>query len=846
MKPILYIITNNHFDPTWRRCWQRRFEFKGQTFVSYADIQEYYMLDNLAIARQNPAYKFEAETPHVVQSFLQRHPEALGELQALSCAGRFAVSGSGYLIVDGNMIQGESLVRNLLNGLLWVEETFDQPTRLAVRNDAFGNPAQLPQILRGCELDCASGLVYTYPEGRYWRGLDGSVVFLPHMTAVAHLPQGVVKYRPCPACRGRGEGCPDCAGRGIDTRGQPTLLPDEVDRLALESEGAGVFLMTPEELLPNPEIIAWAEGLRADYNVRFALAGELLAHSRAELAALDNPPADELHPGVELNPNNSGVWVTRIRTKQNVRRQEFALYAAEWLAQLADLQGQPYPRDDFEKVWKKLFFTMFHDAITATHVDPSHAELQEIYAEIEVGTATLRDRALQALIRTAEDEVAVLNPSPHPSTQVASLTLPGERPDLGLTDAHGQAVPVLAVSAPGGSTKIRFLAEGVPGRGTAAYRLARRAPDPLKPLAANILENQRYRVEFDANGLLAVQDKALNRMILEAGEYRPGELIIEHDEGSPWATLHPDQSRTPLSEHTRLLCAEGNRAMQRVVFAVEAPWRAGFVNNGFRARLSLSLVQGLDRLDFTLHVDWDTFNHRLRAAFPLPDCGRHIYEVPFGMLERPPYQPWFGWAAANGDWPASNWAGVEAEGMSVALFNAGTPSYKIETHPQGEVILLSLLRSPAVPTYLHEPENYTMTDYDGMRDAGPHDFDFAVASYNQPFAASPVVPEAHNYNAGLLAVAGRADLPEQPVVESRCACLAASKPAERGDALILRLVEFRGEGGAVEVRLPANVRAVAQTNLLERQPRPLEIKAGKVRLNLRAWEIATLRLEISR
>jgi alpha-mannosidase len=60
------------------------------------------------------------------------------------------------------MIHGESLVRNYVDGLLWVEENFGQKTRLAVRNDAFGNSAQLPQILarmRNCKW--ATGMSYS-------------------------------------------------------------------------------------------------------------------------------------------------------------------------------------------------------------------------------------------------------------------------------------------------------------------------------------------------------------------------------------------------------------------------------------------------------------------------------------------------------------------------------------------------------------------------------------------------------------------------------------------------------------------------------------------------------------
>jgi alpha-mannosidase len=169
----------------------------------------------------------------------------------------------------------------------------------------------------------------------------------------------------------------------------------------------------------------------------------------------------------------------------------------------------------------------------------------------------------------------------------------------------------------------------------------------------------------------------------------------------------------------------------------------------------------------------------------------------------------------------------------------------------GEVILLSLLRSPAVPTYLHEPEFYSMTAYDGMRDEGQHEFEYAVTAYRQPFSDNCIVLDSEGYNAGLLALPGRANLPLMPEVQSDNVRLAAVKWAEdtnedrQGNALILRLVEYRGRAGQAIVNLPGYVHHAAQVNLLERQAQTLPVIHNKLQVNLRAWEIATLRLELS-
>jgi alpha-mannosidase len=362
-----------------------------------------------------------------------------------------------------------------------------------------------------------------------------------------------------------------------------------------------------------------------------------------------------------------------------------------------------------------------------------------------------------------------------------------------------------------------------------------------------VIENSRFRIQADEHGLVSIFDKTLGREIATRGEYRPGELILEHDEGSPWATLCSDQRRAPLALYTRFIGTEMSAGCQRLLFDVDVPREFGFSGNCLRARISVTLVEGLDRVDFKMEADWAAYNHRLRIAMPVPAEGlnKHIYEIPYGMIERKPYEPWFRWAGANGDWPAINWAGVEQPGLSVALLNKGTPSYRIENGTENtEVILLSVLRSPAIPTYLHEPEFYSMTDFDGMRDEGKHAIEFALTAYHCPFHESGIVLDAESYNTAPVVIAGAANLPAMPVFVSDSARISAVKWAEQGNGLVLRVVEFRGQGGESAIRLPDSIHTAEKTNLLERQAQTLPVQHGIVRFDLRPWEIATIKLGV--
>lgn len=842
-KPIVYILIDNHFDPTWRRCFRRRFTASnGDTYASYAEIEALYIEENLALARRHRSYKFQVESPIVLRTYLEAHAGRLPELRRLARAGRFAVGGTGDNIVDANLVLGESLVRNFVSGMLWTERTLGQQPALAVRNDAFGNSAQLPQILRGCGLRWVRGLFYSPARGSYWRGLDGSTVCCAYARTVGEAGTWD-KYPPCSACRGRG--CRVCGRTGLNLAKRASL-PVHINEKQLRQDGFGVIAASPEEHLPNPELVGWARKLGRRFDVRFALAEEIEPHVRDRIARVDNPPPGELHPGVELNPNNTGVFVTRIRNKQTCRRQEYALLQTETLAALASLSGAAWPRAALEAVWQPLLFTMFHDSITSTHVDAAHVELEEVRREIDRRTRALTARTLARLTPPRRRTLSAINLLPEPQTGLAQIELPGTFAGISLRDEDGRAARVIACE-PGVSprtTRVTFLARNVPGLSSRAYACAPAKPQRVRRLRAAAIRNRRYRIAADEHGLCAIFDQRLGRAICaqNAGA-RPNELILETDIGSPWATLLPSRDRQSLAPLTTLARTEAGPGFQRMVFDFAITERSAFSGNACLGTTTVTLLEEVDRVEFQTRVRWQCHGSRLRVAMPLPFRGAAVYGIPYGMLAREAYVPTYDWAGANGDWPATDWAGVESAAGSVAILNRGIPSYAVEpVGRENSLLLLSALRSPTMPTALHEPRSYTMVDYDGMRDEGWHTLEYALQAYDTPFAASGVVADAAAYNAGLLAARGHAQLPEAPRVLSANARLTALKCAEEGAGLMLRLVEFRGLGGPARIQLPAGYRRASRTNLLERELRPLIVADGQASLVLRPWEIASVRL----
>ena len=853
-KPELQIYIDNHFDLMHRRCLTRNFTYKGITYISYIKLHKYYILENMSLADKYPEYKFVIESPAVARHFIENNPEKLDELIQLVKAKRLYISGTGDNIIDSNLVSGESLARNFICGFTWVEDVFGQQIIRGNRADAFGNSAQIPQIMRGLGVKWCVGLSYSPPSGSYWRGLDGSVVYTRDLPSAGFGGHYRV-YAPCPSCLGvtmiNDEICPKCKGLGIDREeGDSEWSFSEIDNSAFDKFGCAGYRCGGEELLPNAGTAPWVLSLKDTYDAKYALPEEAYPYLRELIDMADNPPEDQVMASLELNPNNGGVYVTRIEVKKTARRQEHALFGAEILASMSMLRGKEYPAELLKKAWQQLFFTMFHDSITGTHVDPAYEELKDVWSEIDGLTAKIRSGALSALTQTNE-AITVINTTGGVYNGLAEIDVKADTGALSFTSFDGKDIKVLSARQDGGHVKACVLIENLEPLSAMTLIIGKKGFDnPNVTDDIPVIQNQRFLITADKHGLLSIFDKKLQCEIARGSGCRPAEFILEHDEGSPWATLSHDMERTYLSGETRLEGVEKFAGYERLTFVI--PTQFGYAEDSLYVRYSVTLWSGVDRIDFRAAVKWEDYNHRLRVAMPVSVCGRHFYEIPYGTVERQCYEPPIKnhslmgrWSLPNGDWPALNWAGVETEGFSAALLNKGTPSYRIEAGSEGgDVILLTLVRGPCVPTYLHEPRAYCMADWDGMHDGGLHEFEFALTAYGCKFSESGVVTDAECYVRGLCVVPGTLSLPSMPVILSDHVRITAVKKAEHGEALILRLFEYRGVGGETKIKLPEYVQSVSVTNLLEKNPAPLEIMEGCVYLKMRAFEITTLLLEL--
>ncbi len=69
------------------------------------------------------------------------------------------------------------------------------------------------------------------------------------------------------------------------------------------------------------------------------------------------------------------------------------------------------------------------------------------------------------------------------------------------------------------------------------------------------------------------------------------------------------------------------------------------------------------------------------------------------------------------------------------------------------------------------------------------------------------------------------------------------KQAEDGDGIIVRLYESQRRRGQVKVKMGGEVESAWETNLLEENQSQLQVESNEVILNLRPYQILTMRIK---
>src|SRR6266516_4730505 len=465
----IIIVLHTHWDREWYQTFQQfrmrlvRTVDKLLDILDHDDKFSYFMLDGQTI---------------VLDDYLEVRPEQEEHLKRYTRAGRVLV-GPWYLQPDEFLVSGESLVRNLQIGLQRAAE-FGEPMRVGYVPDCFGHIAQLPQILRGFDIDSAvfwRGVgAEVHKSEFYWSAPDGTSVLVVHLAdtigysnarIMPLVPEEFATRVELLSANLLGKGTTDTL---LFMNGSDHLEPQDGLPAAIEAANVLLAHIDPRHRKLLASFIR-QNGDIPQYNsihVRMGTLPQYVAvvrqhvESQQRIASPLETLSGEMRSSqyAHLLP---GVLSTRMWIKQQNTLTEHLLERwVEPMTAWAWRLGAPYPRGLVRLAWKYLLQNHPHDSICGCSIDQVHRENAIRFTQSQQVAEGAIAQAMQSIIEATDTSapvatthtshkpvpIVVFNPAPGPRREAvqAVVQFPGSLGNAVIVDERGEHMPYSVVN----------------------------------------------------------------------------------------------------------------------------------------------------------------------------------------------------------------------------------------------------------------------------------------------------------------------------------------------------------------------------------------------------------------
>ena len=395
---VLHAVGHAHIDSAW--LWPVR-ETARKVSRTFSNV--------LSLMDEDPDFVFASSSAQQFAWMKEHYPALWERLKERVAEGRFVPVGGMWVESDTNMVGGEAMARQFVEGKTFFLDEFGIDTEEVWLPDSFGYSGALPQIMKaaGARWFLTQKISWNetnrIPHHTFrWEGIDGSRIF-------THFPP-VDKYNSEVTAADLAHAERNFADKG---RARTSLLP-----YGFGDGGGG----------PTREMtatIARTHSLEGAPVVKHSTPREFFETAEAEYA---DPAvwAGELY--LEFH---RGTYISQLRTKQGNRRSEHLLREAElWAATATVRTGAAYPADAFQRLWRLVLLQQFHDILPGTSIAWVHRDAERNYAAIAAELEQIIADSLRALVGHG-DRTVLANAAPHrrdgaPALAIAPATHGGD------------------------------------------------------------------------------------------------------------------------------------------------------------------------------------------------------------------------------------------------------------------------------------------------------------------------------------------------------------------------------------------------------------------------------------
>lgn len=833
-RPVVHLICTAHLDPVWMWPWEEGLREAISTFHTAANL-----LDDF------PEFVFNHNESLLYEWTEDHDPFLFRRIQSHIKTGRWNVTGGWYLQPDCNMPSGETLARLILEGRRYFSERFGVRPPVAYNFDSFGHPQSLPQLLRqsGFEMYIHFRPTDTQMElpGPFyrWRGMDGSEI---------------LAIRPDTGwyCTPREGQAREQALNGVEAA--RSTGKDTIVLWGLGDHGGGA---TRAELEMFREMF-----------VEFADADIILKHSTPEAFLERIKPDIESLPVYtgELQRTLAGTYTSVAPIKQQMRQGEAHLMMAERAAAMAWwLYDAEYPAEDLRTAWKDLMFNTFHDILCGSLVEHAIPGVNDYYGAARHRARKILTRSQHILLPGKPPEadtipLYIYNPHAMPVDVPLGINFmsayapPPEKKPFSLYDDNDQPVacqtnggPAIVLDEGTWQPFCGFTAQ-LPAMSVRRYEI--RFETPVLPAVPSLevmedehtiqVDSTRWKAVFSkqAGALAQLTDKASGETDLLR---QPAQLHAMKDVAHGWG----GEDRAVFSETVAMFRAltssevgdfngmEGQEGPAVRVIAQGPAWvtvECLVMWQHSRASVRYTIYAKLPYMDVHVRLFMQARRKMVKMQFPfaLEQC-QVICEVPYGVTER---------ATDSTEHPYTRWLRLQSDRLTIGIANNGQYGFDVS----GDGMLNLSLSRGAVHSAWEEDGIPTDKAYTWM-DQQQIDTRFrliAASEEAEVIETLPLIARTLNQPPDIFFSYFPPTLPDNAPeqmlsfveVTPRTVVVETLKRAEKGDALVLRLVETAGHQSDAHVSLQG--KSIISTTF-----EPYEIKTFKVRRDL-TWQAVNL------
>ena len=815
---VIHATGHAHIDVAWLWTLGQTRRKSERTFYNVIRLME-----------QFPDYHFSQSQPQLYQFVKEDQPALFEAIKQKVKENRWELMGGMWVEADCNLSGAESLARQFLLGRTFFREHFGRDAESPVLwlPDVFGYAWALPQLIKQAGLKYFMTIKIGWSQYNrlpydtfMWQGIDGTQI-LTHFSTVPDTGNYASTYNAMADAR-------EALGTWKNFQ-QKELHKDLLMAYGFGDGGGG----PTREMLENIEVMKHFPALpqvRQSSVKNFFESIEPAAGSRM-MPVWNGELYLEYH---------RGTYTTQARNKRANRKSEFLLHDTEFIATLASIYTDyNYPSQQLNDAWHTVCLNQFHDIIPGSSISLVYEESQQQYAKLTENVVQLRDDALSAIADKLDADVLLVN--------ATSFTQPGLVFIPGASSEHftreGEPVPVQETESGlwadvGELSPYSVCPLSVQERSAGEYAISLTPNPPSAPLrdasrspigrGELALENDFLRVAFNADGdITSIFDKQASREVLTPGSIANQFQAFE-DRPKSWDAWDIDSfydDKMWLAEPAASInVLEYGKLRQTVKITRK------ILNSEFTQRISLS--HNSARLDFDTSINWQERHIMLKVAFPVDVLSpQATYEIQWGNVQRPTHRN-TSWDWARFETCAHKWVDLSEGDYGVSLLNDCKYGHDI----QNSIMRITLLRSTTEP--------------DPTADAGEHQFKYSLyphrGSWNEETQR-----EAYLLNDPIIVYQRTMDDGQSTLVDGLSSMVSVSAPnviietikrAEDGDGIILRLYESQRKRGPVQVKLGFAVESAWETNLLEENESEVSVENDSLQLNLKPYQIMTIRL----